>query len=185
MNNIKSIRKKLNISVTELSKRVGMSQANLTKIENNQVELKVELAQKIANSLNIPIEAILNNSSKSLNNIELINPEVYSLPQFSGLNIPCIENTQNSKGFILDDDTMYPLLPKYSIALIDTTKHTIENAVFLIKTNNLIKIRRLQITANDTLFVIPENKSYQTETLTIKDIEIIAKVTGVVSYQSI
>ena len=58
MNNIKNIRKSQNMSVTELAKALNMSQSNLTKIENNQLELKHDTAQKIADILNVSISAL-------------------------------------------------------------------------------------------------------------------------------
>ena len=58
-NNIKQIRKSLGISVTELAQRLNMSQGNLTKIENGQVDLRLDTAQAIAEVLQCPLERIM------------------------------------------------------------------------------------------------------------------------------
>ena len=129
MNNLKNIRKKQNITITELSKKVGMSQANLTKIENNQIELKVDLAQKIALVLGVSIDTIIDSPSQN-NKIELINPEPLKLPKFSAIDFPIPNNKPHIKGYILPDDTMATLFYKHSIAIIDTLKNMPVNGVF-------------------------------------------------------
>ena len=146
MNNIKKIRKQKGLTITELASQIGMSQANLTKIENNQIELKTEIAKKIADTLNVSLSAIQNN--EELKGVELINPEAYQLPNLSNWNIPPQVNidSKTSKAYILADDTMSPTIKEHSICIVDTSNTTLNNGVFLIKYNNLLLIRRLQIT---------------------------------------
>lgn len=184
MNNIKQIRKQNNISVSKLAQMVGMSQANLTKIENNQVELKIELATQIAEALNTSLENILNTKKYDTLSIKLLNPEVYNLPndymwQIAPLKINTL-NT-NLKGYIIPDDTMAPLFPKHSIAILDANQNTLENAVFLIERRGELMLRRLQKMPLNTLSILTENKSYQQENITLNEIKIIAKAISVIS----
>ncbi len=185
MNNIKKIRKQLKISVTELALRINMSQASLTKIENNQVELKIELAEKISEALNVPLNAILETSSTGLTQIELINPEVFNLTQYQTLSIPSVmlpNNNQNLKAFVIEDDTMSPLLKKDTLAIINTDEKSLQNGIFLIDINNNLIVRRLQKTLQNTLLVIPENNSYQKEEIEETKLKIIGKISSYLSY---
>ena len=181
MNNLKNIRKKQNITITELSKKVGMSQANLTKIENNQIELKVDLAQKIALVLGVSIDTIIDSPSQN-NKIELINPETLKLPKFSAIDFPIPNNKPHIKGYILPDDTMATLFSKHSIAIIDTLKNIPENGVFLISINNITMLRRLQLLDNKHLLILTENKSYNTFEKPINDINILGKAISVITH---
>ncbi len=180
MNNIKSTRKKQNITITELSKKIGMSQANLTKIENNQIELKIDLAQKIALALGVSLETIIDTQSQN-NKIELINPETLKLPKFCSIDFPIPNNKPHLRGYILPDDTMAHLLPKHSITIIDTLKNDPENGVFLISINNEVMLRRLQLLDSKSILILTENKSYSTFEKQLSDINILGKAISVIT----
>jgi len=185
MNNIKSIRKSQNISVTELAKALNMSQSNLTKIENNQLELKQEVAEKIAKILNVSITAL--NEFSSSKGTEIINPEVFNLPLLSTLNIIPneIQNKATIKVYITTDDTMSPTINNQSIVIIDTNQKEIKNGIFLIKINNKLLISRLQTTNNSIILLHFDNIFYTSQELNISDITIIGKVLSCFNYTSI
>ena len=185
MNNIKTIRKKQNITITELAQKIGMSQANLTKIENNQIELKIDLAKKLATFFNVPLETIINIPSQTGNKIELINPEALNLPQLSQIEYPIPNLKSNIKGFVQKDDTMAPLIPKHSIVVVDTLKNEIENAIFLVSINNSKTLRRIQPLDEEQVLILTENKSYNHLCVKNKEIKILAKAIGDLSYTSI
>ena len=188
MNNIKKIRKQLNISVTELAKRINMSQANLTKIENNQVELKIELAEKISKSLNVPLNTILETKTSGITKIELINPELLGLTQYQTIDIPSQmldNNNPKLKAFIQEDDTMETLIKKNSIVIINTEEKTLQNGIYLININNNQQIRRLQKTHQNTIYIIPENKAYHTEEVEETKFQIIGKASSVLIHNII
>ena len=183
MNNIKKIRKEKNISVTELANLLGMSQSNLTKIENNQVELKKELANKIAEVLKVSINSITNEKQEG---IELINPEIYNLLPHTHWNIPPqIKAFSTTKGYIMPDDTMQPTLLKHSIAIIDDIKTPITNGIYLISYNNQTILRRLQIIDNKNIKIITDNTAYPPLQTFIENIKIIGKATNTISYNSL
>lgn len=188
MNNIKKIRKQLNISVTELAKRINMSQANLTKIENNQVELKIELAEKISNALNVSLNTILETKASGITQIELINPNIIGLTQYQALDIPSqiLDNSDSKlKAFVQEDDTMSPLIKKNSIVIINTKEKTLLNGIYLININNNLLIRRLQKTLQNTIYIIPENKAYQTEEVKEAKFQIIGKASSILIHNMI
>lgn len=160
MNNIKKIRKKQKISVTQLAKMLNMSQSNLTKIENNQLELKRQTAIQIAQILNVSLDAIYSSSKEEGSNI--INPETFNLPNLSTFNLipETIKQKDSIQTYICQDDTMSPSINKNSIVLIDTNKRNIENGIFLIKINNTTVLRRLQTTYNNTINILTDNRFY-------------------------
>jgi XRE family transcriptional regulator, master regulator for biofilm formation len=58
--NIKKFREQSGLSVTELADRIGISRSYLSLIENNQrTNMKPELLNEIAESLNIPVSKLL------------------------------------------------------------------------------------------------------------------------------
>jgi transcriptional regulator with XRE-family HTH domain len=179
MNNLKKIRKEKNITITELSQKIGMSQANLTKIENNQIEMKKEVAQKIASALNISISSLISTTDTST--IELINPEQYLLPEFSRWNVSPNIDTTNSKGYIMPDDTMSPTISKNSICIVNTSNTNLQNGLFLIKNNETIVLRRLQQLPPNNILILTDNKSYQHQEISLADLNIIGKITHVIS----
>ena len=183
MNNIKKIRKEKNINVTTLATAIGISQSNLTKIENNQIELKHDIAQKIAQYMNVSLTAITNTKEEG---VELINPEVYNLPNHSRWNIPPhISISPTTKGYIIPDDTMQPTFHKYSIATIDNIKTPITNGVYLISYNHQIILRRIQIIDNQNIKIITDNASYPPIQTSLTNIEIIGQSTYIISTQKI
>ncbi|MBR5154495.1 MAG: XRE family transcriptional regulator [Alphaproteobacteria bacterium] len=188
MNNIKQLRKNNNISVSKLAEEIGMSQANLTKIENNQVELKIDLAQKIANILNTDLNSVLGISKSSTYLIDLLNPELYNLPEGSKWQIlppNTYTDPANIKGYILPDDTMTPLFPKHSLVILDYTKTTLENGVFLIKEGEFVQLRRLQVHSQNTISILTENKSYHPKEVRVGANIILAKAISVIHQHTI
>ena len=187
MNNIKKIRKQKNLTITELANLIGMSQSNLTKIENNQIELKQETISKIAKALNVSTSAITTTPKEDCTQIELLNPEIYNLPPLSYWNIPptiALNNLAQTKGFIQPDDTMEPTVCLHSLCLIDTSNTSLTNGIFLIKEHNKLSLKRLQIEDNDQVFIISDNKFYHNHTQNIFDITIIGKLEAIISHQT-
>ena len=185
MNNIKKIRKSQNMSVTELAKALNMSQSNLTKIENNQLELKHETAQKIANVLNVSISALHNTQNDT--EITIINPEAFNLPALSAINfIPKnIHNSSNIKAYITTNDTMSPTINNNSIALIDTNKKELKNGVFLIQLNNSLQINRIQIIKDTSILLHFDNKLYSPLEINNDEFLVIGEILGVFNYSTI
>ncbi len=185
MNNIKNIRKSQNMSVTELAKALNMSQSNLTKIENNQLELKHDTAQKIANILNVSISAL--HDTPNTTGITIINPEAFNLPILSTINfIPQnIHNSSTIKAYITTNDTMSPTINKHSIALIDNNKKELKNGLFLIKINNTLQINRIQLIKNTSALLHFDNKLYSSIETEYDNFSIIGEVVGIFNYTTI
>ena len=185
MNNIKNIRKSQNMSVTELAKALNMSQSNLTKIENNQLELKHDTAQKIADILNVSISAL--HSSPNTTGAIIINPEIFNLPPLSAINFlpPNIYNTSTIKAYIAIDDTMSPTINKHSIVLIDSNKKELKNGIFLIKTNNTLQINRIQTTLQASVLLHFDNKSYSSTQIDCDKFSIIGEIVSIFNYATI
>lgn len=126
MNNIKKIRKEQRISVTELAAKLSMSQSNLTKIENGQIELKTDLAAKIAQTLSVSVQALLKNETQPCVNevieLPLLNPETINLPKHTRLPIPAVLINGNMKAhtlYITEDDAMMPPAPRGTLVIVE------------------------------------------------------------------
>lgn len=146
MNNIKQIRKSLGMNVTELAQRLGMSQGNLTKIENGQVDLKMETATAISKALRCPIEKLFceNEKPSSVENIDLHLPA-------------------NCRIFTVPDDCMSPLFKTGDIAVIRPASLKNENGVYLLQKQERSCLRRLQTLSDGRIAVLCDNTGYQPE----------------------
>lgn len=190
MNNIKAIRKQKNISVTELAQRLGMSQSNLTKIENGQLELKQNIAQKIAQELQIAETSLYQKQIiDGYINLNIINPEMLSLPTLSTypiLNNKELNFTVGYEAYIMPDDTMCPSIRQNTITIIDkkVTKFT-QNGIYLIKNNDLIELRRIQQINKDECRIITDNIAYPPQTTDISSLNIMGRAIGIHTYQSL
>lgn len=163
-NNIKQIRKSLGISVTELATRLKMSQGNLTKIENGQVDLKFETAQAIASALSCPIDRIFSEEKTEIS------------PLILNFNLPT-----ESQNLTIRDDTMFPTLRKGDIAIISPLINKQDDGLYVIIYQNKKRVRRLQTLGNGALALICDNRAYETEYVEKEEIEIIGKVTHKIS----
>lgn len=190
MNNIKSIRKEQGISVTELAARLNMSQGNLSKIENNQVELKSNTAAKIAEALGVSVQAITTKQTAmaGMTLLPVLNPEVLQLPPLSRLAVPSYMQhiaAENSALFAMEDDTMTPKIPVSALVLIDKRESTLKNGIYLLKMHNRLILRRLQITLNAELKLLCDNPAYPPELIATSSIELIGKATSFFSIKSL
>lgn len=182
MNNLKRLRKEQGLTVTELARRLSISQANLTKIENSQIGLKPDLAEKIAAILNVsPLALEPHNARKcpnGLTELELLNPEVLNLPAHTTL--PIFNQLLNQTCFLyaLPDDTMSPTLLKHDLVIVDTSCQTFqENGLYLIKTadednNELVRLQRLKENKTKVIF---DNKNYESYEISSLELTIKAK----------
>lgn len=158
-NNIKQIRKSVGISVTELAQRLNMSQGNLTKIENGQVDLKMETAQAIAAVLECPIERIMGQESEETS------------PLVMNLNLPL-----GSRTLRITTDDMRPTLNRGDMAVVLPQTLKKEDGVYVINKEGKTYIRRLQSFSANKIALLCDNKMYETEYVDAKEIEIIGKV---------
>ncbi len=158
-NNIKQIRKSLGISVTELAQKLDMSQGNLSKIENGQVDLRLETARTIADVLQCPLERIMGKEKTETS------------PLVMNLNLPLGSQTMK-----IIDDTMAPTIKKGDIAVIQPLGVKKEDGVYLINRKGKEQIRRLQALYGGKIALLCDNKGYETEYANEQDVEIIGKV---------
>lgn len=181
MNNIKAIRKEQGISVTELATRLNMSQGNLSKIENDQIELKMDVASKIAAALGVSVQAIIPDSvvGTAVKELPVLNPEAINLPPLSRLSIPLSLLSMNKETasalFVQTDDTMSPKIPIDAMVFINKDDTIPTNGVYLIKVNNTICLRRIQSTWTTQCYILCDNSAYQPQQIDISSIEVIGK----------
>ena len=181
MNNLKRLRKEQGLTVTELARRLSISQANLTKIENSQIGLKPDLAEKIAAILNVsPLALEPQNALKQpngLTELELINPEVLNLPAHTTLPILNQLPTKTCFLYIMPDDTMAPTLLKHELVIVDTSCQTFqENGLYLLKTQDNFELVRLQRFKENQVKVIFDNKNYESYEIPASELTIKAKI---------
>lgn len=188
MNNIKSLRKKQNISVTELAERLGMSQSNLTKIENGQLELKPSVAQKIAQELNVSPTALQDTNliTNGYKNLDIINPEKLQLPILSTYPI-LLAQTGNIKKdcaiYLMPDDTMRPTISENSAVIIDKSIKTFtQNGIYLIINNGTTELRRLCQQSQTDIQILKDNTNYPPQSNDISNLNIIGKAIALHTY---
>lgn len=56
LNNIAEIRKKKGLTVRQLEYKTGISKSTLSRLENNEMKLYLELLEKIARALNCNVQ---------------------------------------------------------------------------------------------------------------------------------
>lgn len=179
-NNIKQLRKEQGLSVTELASKLNMSQGNLTKIENGQIELKADTAEKIAAALNVSPQALQERkTSAGIMMLELINPQILSLPALSRLPVPAdlVPNTpKNAAIYVMTDDTMSPHVPLGALVIIDKGNNNFTtNGIYLLQVGQTIVLRRLQQTFSSSINILCDNNSYIPQQMDIESINIIGR----------
>lgn len=65
---LKKIRLEKNITQDFLAKKLGFTQKAYSKIENNETKLNVDVLQRVAQILEVPIETFFNNSQQPILN---------------------------------------------------------------------------------------------------------------------
>ncbi len=189
MNNIKHLRKEQGMSVTALAAALNMSQGNLTKIENGQVELKPELAEKIAAVLQVSPTALsrLPKAPEGTYSLPLLNPEMLNMPPLSRLPLPghfCQNLPQDVVLFVAEDDTMAPQISQGSLVLIDKNSHRFsQNGVYLLKIGKSLALRRLQRILNQNINILSDNISYPPEQMDEATLDIMGKAISAISYR--
>lgn len=158
-NNIKQIRKSLGITVAELAQRLNMSQGNLTKIENGQVEMKAETAAAIAEILQCPLERLL------VEEADRVSP--LALP----LNLPT-----DSRTLTVRDDNMAPTLALGNIAVVRPCHAKGEDGVYLLKCRGREVLRRLQTLSDGRIAVLCDNPACLPEYAAAAELEISGRV---------
>ena len=193
MNNIKKLRKTLGLSVTELAAKLNMSQGNLTKIENGQVDLKIEVAEKIAAVLETSVQNLLTNdisSAKGVVELPVLNPETLALPLHSSLPLPAHfiqNNIQKPALFVAEDDTMSPLAAKGALILIEQGDNLsfAEDGLYLIRLEKKMLFRRLQQKLDGNINILCEHPAYPPQPTPPNTITIVGRVRGIFNFQSL
>ncbi len=189
-NNIKQIRKGQGVSVTELAAKLEMSQSNLTKIENGQIELRADTAAKIAAALNVSPQALQTQpSANGVIMLEVLNPEAIGLPPLSRLPVAAYqlpESTSDMAIYIMPDDTMAPQIPARAMVIVDKTQHnTSQNGVFLLQIGQSLILRRVQHTFSETATLLCDNKNYIPQQIDIASINISGRVLLAISLHTL
>ncbi len=191
MNNIKRLRKEKGFSVTALADAVNISQSNLTKIENGQVELKPELVEKIAAVLQVSTTAVVQKapSADGVILLQVINPEIIGLPPLAHLPILehlCPNLPQETALYVMEDDTMTPHITPNSLVVVDKNHRDFsQNGIYLLRINERLALRRLQRALNQKINLLSDNASYPPEQMDEADLNIIGKAFSVVLYQNL
>ena len=98
MKGLRSVRKKLGLSLVELEKITGIDASSLSRYEREEVVPSIEMAQKIAKALNISVDELINGSVKQEFEVKIL-MGVKTLPNVAG-----IEITDNSFFYGVDDE---------------------------------------------------------------------------------
>ena len=97
MKGLRSVRKKLGLSLIGLEQITGIDASSLSRYERGEVVPSTEMAQKIAKSLNISVDELINGSVKQEFEVKIF-MGVKNLPNVAG-----IEISNNAFFFGIDD----------------------------------------------------------------------------------
>ena len=86
MKGLRSVRKKLGLSLVELEKITGIDASSLSRYEREEVVPSIEMAQKIAKALNISVDELINGSVKQEFEVKIL-MGVKTLPNVAGIEI--------------------------------------------------------------------------------------------------
>lgn len=182
MNNIKKLRKAQNLSVTELAARLNMSQSNLTKIENGQVELRQPLAKKIAETLNVSLSAISEElgaeTISACVSLPLLNPADANLPAQTFLPLPTAflpPLPPQCAVFYVNDDAMGKHFPKSSLVITKQENIPHEDGVFIIREGERLLLRRLQFCNKNYVTILSDNHCYPSRQCVENELKIVAQ----------
>ena len=168
LNNIKQIRKSLGITVAELAQKLNMSQGNLTKIENGQVDMKAETAA-IAAILQCPLDKLI---AEEKDNVSPL-----SLP----LNLPA-----DSCTMAVRDNNMSPTLISGDIAVVRPCQTKGADGIYLLQRQGREVLRRLQTLSDGRVAVLCDNQAYLPEyAVTAAELEISGHVVSKIAVVSL
>lgn len=169
LNNIKQIRKSLGITVAELAQKLNMSQGNLTKIENGQVDMKAETAAAIAAILQCPLDKLI---AEEKDNVSPL-----SLP----LNLPA-----DSCTMAVRDNNMAPTLISGDIAVVRPCQTKGADGIYLLQRQGREVLRRLQTLSDGRVAVLCDNQAYLPEyAVTAAELEISGHVVSKIAIVSL
>ena len=97
MKGLRSVRKKLGLSLIGLEQITGIDASSLSRYERGEVVPSTEMAQKIAKALNISVDELINGSVKQEFEVKIF-MGVKNLPNVAG-----IEISNNAFFFGIDD----------------------------------------------------------------------------------
>ena len=166
LNNIKQIRKSLGITVAELAQKLNMSQGNLTKIENGQVDMKAETAAAI---VQCPLDKLI---AEEKDNVSPL-----SLP----LNLPA-----DSRTLAVRDNNMAPTLISGDIAVVRPCQTKGADGIYLLQRQGREVLRRLQTLSDGRVAVLCDNQAYLPEyAVTAAELEISGHVVSKIAVVSL
>ncbi len=169
-NNLKQLRKARGFGVAELAQKLGMSQGNLTKIENGQVDMKAETAAALAGILQCPLEQLLDSGE--------ISQEASPLAAY--FNMPT-----DARTLAIRDDTMAPTLAPGDIAIIRPAAFCSGNGVYALQIGAKEVIRRLQALSDGKVALLCDNRFYQAEYAAPSELQFLGRVVGKISQTAI
>lgn len=210
MNNIKNLRKMHHKTVTQLAEAVGVTQSTMTKIENGNISLKSEMAQKIADLFGTTLDNVVKSefgqvspyafSPAGVSMIEIIDaresvaengniltPKVIG-HQLANVNLfPQLRNISPDKIKILSiyGDSMQPTINDQDVIWVDISVTSPESDglyLFCIRQELLVKRIRFDIFNNSAL-ISSDNPLYPPLSVNNPDqIKVCGKVIAVTKF---
>ena len=125
MKGLRDIRKKLGISLMELEKMTGIDASSLSRYERGAVAPSTDMAQKVANALNITVDELLNSPAKQELEVKIV-MGVKSLTGLAGVAV-----ADNSFIYGVQDDE--PQIVMAGKVRIDTPEHRAKARELILK----------------------------------------------------
>jgi transcriptional regulator with XRE-family HTH domain len=201
MNIIKEKREEQRISQNELGKRVGLSQQQINRIENDG-NIPLKHIPAFARVLNIPLTDLLPDSFKLIkfspapssdcitvdvldaraccgDGVENFKENVIGLWQMPKTEFQTITfaNPEAVKMLRVFGDSMEPTLKDGDWVLVDTSRNAVDSdGMFLIRMTSGLAVKRIQNTIGSDIVIKSDNSKYDNITASASDVYVVGKV---------
>lgn len=196
MNNIKTLRKMRDVTSQTLAASIGISQPNLSKIENNQINLSLDLANKIAEYFRVDLGQVIGSAPVENGFNDCVKINILDIKACCGSGIenlteqvtgcwqmPLIEfkkisfaDPHNVYMLQASGDSMQPTIADGDWALVDLGQNFMSSdGIYLIRLANGLAIKRLQARLNN-IMVKSDNTKYDDITAEAGELTVVGKI---------
>lgn len=196
MNNIKMLRKMRDVTSQTLASSIGISQPNLSKIENNQISLSLDLANKIAEYFRVDLGQVIGSTPIATGFNDCVKINILDVKACCGTGIenlteqvtgcwqmPLVEfkkisfaDPRNVYMIQASGDSMLPTIADGDWALVDLAQNFMSSdGIYLIKLASGLAIKRLQAGLK-SLTVKSDNPQYGDITAESGELTVVGKI---------
>ena len=200
---VTKLRELLNLSQTEFSRKIGVSQGALSQIENGHSRLSMETLISLVKAFNVNCNWLVNGNGDIFINeepdseeshskgIQLVDADAsagyvsgYNQPDFLGTldsyMIPGFKNEQNLRLFEIEGDSMVPTLFPSDLVIAKKNKlpQIKSNTLVVLLTKQKLMAKRLKKSDKNTVRLLSDNPNHADKSYSIDDIVEVWQIQG-------